>query len=65
MPAGIPVATMALDNSKNAAILALQIMAVGDEQMQKKIIKFKADLKTKIIKANEDLKKITFKFKTN
>jgi len=65
MPAGIPVATMALDNSKNAAILALQIMAVGDEQMQKKIIKFKADLKTKIIKANEDLKKVTFKFKTN
>ena len=63
MPAGIPVATVALNNSKNAAILALQIMATGDEELLKKVIKFKEDLKGKILSANKELEKIKYEFK--
>ena len=65
MPAGIPVATVALDGAKNAAILAVQILATGDEILFESIKKFKADLASKILKANEELKSVTFKFKTN
>jgi len=65
MPAGIPVATVALDNSMNAAILAVQILAVGNESITQKVISFKSNLKSKIAKANEELKSIKFKFKTN
>lgn len=65
MPAGIPVATMALDGAKNAAIFAVQILAVGDEVLFERFKGFKADLATKIMKANEELKNISFKFKTN
>lgn len=65
MPAGIPVATMALDNAKNAAILAAQIIATGDKEMFEKVCAFKSDLSKKIEKANQELSEITFKFKTN
>jgi 5-(carboxyamino)imidazole ribonucleotide mutase len=63
MPPGIPVATVALNGARNAAILAMQIMATGDEQLMKKMIVFKEELKGKIIKANEDLSRVKFKFK--
>lgn len=65
MPAGIPVATVALDNSKNAAILALQIMATGDEALMEKMVAFKKDLEKKITKANKELAEIKYDFKTN
>ena len=65
MPAGIPVATVALDGSKNAAILAMQILASSDSAILEKTIAFKKDLASKIAKANEDLAKIKFPFKTN
>jgi len=65
MPSGIPVATMALDGAKNAAIFASQIIAAGDPVMMEKIKAFKKDLASKIDKANKDLKEIKFKFKTN
>lgn len=65
MPAGIPVATVALDNSKNAAILALQIMATGDEVLMEKMVAFKKDLEKKITKANKELAEIKYDFKTN
>ncbi|MDR1054897.1 MAG: 5-(carboxyamino)imidazole ribonucleotide mutase [Prevotellaceae bacterium] len=63
MPAGIPVATVALDGAKNAAILASQIIATSDTALFKKVVKFKKDLASKIAKANEDLKQVKFKFK--
>jgi 5-(carboxyamino)imidazole ribonucleotide mutase len=63
MPAGIPVATVALDGAKNAAILATQIIAQSDDNIKSKLEKFKVDLKKKVIQANEDLKKETFKFR--
>lgn len=65
MPAGIPVATVALDNAKNAAILAAQIMATADASLRSKIVAFKADLAKKIEKANQELSEVKFKFKTN
>ncbi len=65
MPGGIPVATMALDGAKNAAIFAMQILAAGDEKYMVKMVAFKESLKSKVAKANEDLSKITYKFKTN
>ena len=63
MPSGIPVATVALDGAKNAGILAAQILATGDEEILKTIVSFKETLKDKIINANEELKKINFKYK--
>ena len=65
MPSGIPVATVALDGAKNAAILAAQILATGDEEILATVISFKAGLAEKIVKANEGLKEIKFKYKTN
>lgn len=64
MPSGIPVATMALDGAKNAAILAVQILACSDAALSAKFEKFKGDLAKKIAKANEDLAQIkNFKYK--
>ena len=63
MPSGIPVATVALDGAKNAGILAAQILATGDEETLKTIVSFKETLKEKIIKANEELTKVNFKYK--
>ena len=65
MPSGIPVATMALDGAKNAAIFALQILATGDAALAARMADFKASLNGKVAKANEELKKIDYKFKTN
>ena len=65
MPSGIPVATVALDNATNAALLAVQILATGNEDLMKKMVAYKENMKTKIIQANEELKAVKFKFKTN
>lgn len=65
MPPGIPVATVAVNGAQNAAILAAQILAVGNDQIATKVEKYKASLADKIVKANEELSKIDFKFKTN
>ena len=65
MPPGIPVATVGMNNSLNAAILAAQILAVGDAEIAKKVVDYKENLKKKIVKANEELKEIHYKFKTN
>ncbi|MDR0754873.1 MAG: 5-(carboxyamino)imidazole ribonucleotide mutase [Prevotellaceae bacterium] len=63
MPAGIPVATVALDGAKNAAILAAQILSLADGNIAEKIEKFKTDLADKITKANTDLANIKFEYK--
>lgn len=65
MPPGIPVATVAINGALNAAILATQMMATGDAEMMNKIKTYKENLKQKIVKANEDLSKVEYKFKTN
>lgn len=63
MPPGIPVATVAINGAMNAAILAMQMMALGDEAMMQKLETYKAGLKKKIVKANEDLAKLEYKYK--
>ena len=65
MPPGIPVATVAVNGALNAAILAVQMMATGDEVLMQKLIEYKESLKQKIVKANEELSKVEYKFKTN
>ena len=65
MPAGIPVATVALDGARNAGILAAQIIATADKDVRKKIVAFKADLAKKIDAANKELAAVKMPFKTN
>lgn len=65
MPPGIPVATVGINGAMNAAILASQILSVKDTTLQLKLIAYKDGLKKKIVKANEELSDVKFKFKTN
>jgi len=65
MPPGIPVATVGINASLNAAILAIQMLAVGDAGLQSKLIIYKESLKNKIVEANEQLSLVKYKFKTN
>jgi 5-(carboxyamino)imidazole ribonucleotide mutase len=63
MPPGIPVATVAINGAQNAAVLALQIMAVGNPDLQQKVLNYKQSLKKKIVKANEELAQLQYKYK--
>ncbi len=65
MPPGIPVATVGINGALNAAILAVQIMATADKNLQQKLADYKENLKNKIVEANEELAKVNYKFKTN
>lgn len=65
MPPGIPVATVGINGALNAGILAAQMLAVGDEELMKKLIEYKASLKRKIVEANEELSTLKYEFKTN
>jgi len=65
MPPGIPVATVGINGSLNAGILAVQFLAVGDATLQDKLADYKTSLKKKIVKANEELSTIKFDYKTN
>ena len=57
MPGSVPVATVALNGSKNAGILAAQIIGSADASVLNKIISYKQGLKEAVIKASEGLKK--------
>ena len=63
MPPGIPVATVAINGAQNAAVLALQIMSVNNPALQAKVIAYKQGLKKKIVKANEELAQLEYKYK--
>lgn len=65
MPPGIPVATVGINGALNAGILAVQMLAVGDAELQKRLVEYKMGLKKKIVKANEELREVKFEFKTN
>lgn len=56
MPAGVPVATVALNGGRNAGILAAQIMGTSDAALLKRIVAFKEELKKKVLDAAKDLK---------
>ena len=55
MPGGVPVATVALNNAKNAGLLAVQILSTGDDNLRDKMIRYKADLKNKVMEKVEKL----------
>ena len=65
MPPGIPVATVGINGALNAALLAVQMLAVNDEALQQKLLQYKEDLKKKIVEANEQLAAVNFRYKTN
>ena len=65
MPPGIPVATVAINGAMNAAILAVQIIALSDAELATKFAGYKTSLKNKIVKANEELKEVKYTYKTN
>lgn len=65
MPPGIPVATVGVNGAQNAAILAAEMIALGDPEVAAKVEAWKAGLGKKIEKANADLKEVKYNFKTN
>lgn len=60
MPNGIPVATVALNASKNAGLLAAQILAIADEKLAQNILNFKQELKQKIEETAAEVEKMKF-----
>ena len=65
MPPGIPVATVGVNGSMNAAILAAEILALIDPQIARKMTAYKTGLGAKIEKANRELAEVKYEFKTN
>lgn len=57
MPPGIPVACVSIDGAKNAALLALQILAISDEQIDSFYTQYKSSLANVVAKKNIDLQK--------
>lgn len=65
MPPGIPVATVGVNGAQNAAILAVEMIALSDPQVAKKLENFKSGLKDKIVKANAELATVEYRYKVN
>lgn len=65
MPPGIPVATVGVNGAQNAAILAVEMLALDDEALAARLSAYKTNLKEKIVKANAELSEVKYQFKTN
>lgn len=65
MPPGIPVATVGVNGALNAAVLASEILALTNPEIEKRVNNYKASLTDKIVKANEELSNIKYNYKTN
>ena len=65
MPPGIPVATVGVNGAQNAAILAVEMLALSDDALAERLAAYKEGLKQKIVKANADLKEVKYQYKTN
>lgn len=55
MPSGVPVATVAIDGAKNAALLAIEILGVADKNISKKLADYKEKMKKDSMKKNEKI----------
>ncbi len=55
MPSGIPVATVAIDGAKNAALLAIQMLALSDSDLDAKLEKMKADMEQEVVEKDKKL----------
>ena len=58
MPPGIPVATMAVNGAKNAAIFAIEILAISDENIRQKLIDYRADMEAEVEKKAANIEKL-------
>ena len=65
MPPGIPVATVGVNGAQNAAILAVETLALSDEGLAARLSAYKSGLREKIEKANKALAEVKYSFKTN
>ncbi len=65
MPPGIPVATVGVNGAMNAAILAMEMLALGDKDIAARLYEYKAGLGAKIEKANKELAEVKYDYKTN
>ena len=63
MPPGIPVATVGINAAQNAALLALQMLALSDKALAERLKAYKEGLKDKIVKANAELAEVKYNFK--
>ena len=63
MPPGIPVATMGVNAAQNAAILAVEMLAFGDDALAQRLKAYKENLKEKIVKANAELAEVKYNYK--
>lgn len=57
MPAGVPVATVAIDGAKNAALLAIQILAIANKDISKRFSVYKKKLEKEVLKKDKMLKR--------
>jgi 5-(carboxyamino)imidazole ribonucleotide mutase len=65
MPPGIPVATVGVNGAMNAAILAMEMLALSDSSIAERLKAYKSGLGKKIEKANADLSQVKYDYKTN
>lgn len=65
MPPGISVATVGINAGMNAAVMAVQILALSDPELAKRFNAYRATLSQKIVKANEELKTVKYDFKVD
>lgn len=65
MPPGISVATVGINAGMNAAVMAVQILALSDPELAKRFNAYRATLSQKIVKANEELKTVKYNFKVD
>jgi phosphoribosylaminoimidazole carboxylase PurE protein len=56
MPAGVPVATVAIDNAKNAAILAAQMLATSDLELRERLRDYKTGMRDTVLKKSAKLR---------
>ena len=65
MPPGVSVATVGINAGLNAAVMAVQILALEDKALAQRFDSYRESLKEKIVKANQELDKLDYKFKSN
>ena len=65
MPPGVAVATVGINAGMNAAVLAVQMLALSDPELAKRFDAYRAGLSAKIVKANAELAEVKYDFKTN
>lgn len=60
MPAGVPVATVALNGAKNAGLLAIQVLGVADKELRERFRKYKIEMANKVMETAAELEKLGY-----